>query len=344
MSTPLVIRFGALGDMILTTPLLRALAKRHGQPCAVACSGGWISQLYANLPYVGVVTALDSRGAPYWLSLSQQRLVRFMHHYRDSPCYLLEGDDKSHWLADRAQLTLTAYNRQLADHSNLHQVDVHARIAGFYDEAGQAFSNGFEAVPEIIITQAERSACKTWLETLVPAGAPVVLVHPGNKKTMGWRQRSNNLKDWPQAHWVATIQAVLASLPDAQVLLTGSTGELPMTRAIAQACASPRVRTIAGATSLRRLFSLLSMAHSVISVDTGPAHAAGAMGCPVVVLFGQTDPRANRPLSRFSPVLVVTGPPGAPELRGEAAWREHHRMSGIAPEMVIAAWRSLLVR
>jgi len=344
MSTPLVIRFGALGDMILTTPLLRALAKRHGQPCAVACAGGWISQVYAHLPYVGVVTALESRGAPYGLSLGQQRLVRFMHHYRDSPCYLLEGDDKSHWLADRARLTLTACNRQLADHSNLHQVDVHARIAGFYDQAAHTFSDGFEAVPEIIITQAERGACQTWLDGLVPSGAAVVLVHPGNKKTMGWRKRSNNLKDWPLAHWVATIQAVLTTLPEAHVLITGSAGELAMTQAIAGACASARVRSIAGMTSLRRLFSLLSMAHSVISVDTGPAHAAGAMGCPVVVLFGQTDPRANRPLSRVSPVVVVTGPPGAPELRGEAAWREHHRMSGIDPGMVIAAWRSLLVR
>jgi len=140
---------------------------------------------------------------------------------------------------------------------------------------------------------------------------------------------------------VALISAVLQAKPQAQVLITGSSHERSMTSELALACASPRVRSIAGETSLRRLFALLSLAHSLVSVDTGPAHAAGAIGCPLVVLFGQTDPRANRPFSRTSPVLVVTGPPGAPELKGEAAWRRDHHMTGIAPQAVIDAWRSL---
>ncbi|MEW5297215.1 MAG: hypothetical protein WDW36_000439 [Sanguina aurantia] len=38
---------------------------------------------------------------------------------------------------------------------------------------------------------------------------------------------------------------------------------------------------------LGRLKALLEIAHSMISVDTGPAHLAAAMGCPLVVLFGE---------------------------------------------------------
>jgi heptosyltransferase-2/heptosyltransferase-3 len=49
------------------------------------------------------------------------------------------------------------------------------------------------------------------------------------------------------------------------------------------------------------------MAHSCISVDTGPAHAAAALDCPLVVLFGRANPNRFRPVSNDSPVQVITG-------------------------------------
>jgi ADP-heptose:LPS heptosyltransferase len=106
MPIPLIIRFGALGDMVLTTPTLRALAARHGQPCAIACIGGWVRTLYQGLPYVGSVTTIASRGAPYLFSPDQWRLVATLRRFRSSPTYLLDGDQKSTWLAAHAGLTL----------------------------------------------------------------------------------------------------------------------------------------------------------------------------------------------------------------------------------------------
>jgi len=42
-------------------------------------------------------------------------------------------------------------------------------------------------------------------------------------------------------------------------------------------------------------------------VDTGPAHAAAALNCPLVVLFGKANPRRFRPVSLASPVQVIQG-------------------------------------
>jgi ADP-heptose:LPS heptosyltransferase len=196
-------------------------------------------------------------------------------------------------------------------------------------------------VPELVVSEAERAECRTWLNTRVPGSHPVILIHPGNKKTMSWRTRSGNLKDWPAPHWCAVARAVLERIPEARVLITGTALEARMTQAISASCADARVLSIAGETPLRRLLALLGSAHSLISVDTGPAHAAAALGCPLVVLFGQTDPRTNRPVSAGSPVEVVTGPPGAPVQDGEAAWRAHHHMTGISPQAVISAWQGL---
>ncbi len=334
-TAPVVLRFGALGDMILTTGLLRALAARHRQPCLVACLGEWNRVLFQNLPFVDEILSIASRGMPYPVSLSQQLLVRALARRRGAAVYVLEGDERSHGFATRrAGLTVAGSLRDLPSHDNLHQTEVHARISGFWAEG--SYAHGFDPVPELAVTAAERAACMAWLHQRMPMQAPPVLVHPGNKKTMSWRRRSGNIKEWPSARWVAVIQGILSAEPMRSVLITGTAHEAPLAQAIALACGDPRVASVAGETPLRQLLALLTLSDSLVSVDTGPAHAAGALGCPVVALFGQTDPRANRPLSRRA-VRVVCGPAGAPELPGEAQWRAHHHMLGIEPEAV--CWR-----
>lgn len=335
---PLVLRFGALGDMILTTPLLRALAARHGQPCRLACLGAWNAALLRHLPYVAAVQAIPSRGWPYWLSPSQHALVRFLAADPAAEAYLLEGDARSRAFVARAGIRLAGSLSDLATHDNLHQVEVHARISGFWQDGG--FAPGFDPRPELVVTPAELDQARAWLTQRAIAPRPV-LVHPGNKKTASWRTRSRNIKAWPLERWVTVIRGVRTQLPAHPVLLTGTRHERPMVEAIAQAVGDTQVRVVAGETPLRLLFALLRLAHSAISVDTGPAHAAGALRCPLVVLFGQTDPRANRPLGDPARIRVVTGPPGAPELPGEAGWRAHHTMEGIAADAVLEAWRSL---
>jgi ADP-heptose:LPS heptosyltransferase len=337
-TAPVVLRFGALGDMILTTGLLRALAIRHRQPCLVACLGEWNRALFRHLPFVGELLPISSRGLPYALSFGQQLLVRALARRRGAAVYVLEGDDRSHGFARRAGLPVACSLRDLETHDNLHQTDVHARVCGFWQDG--AFADGFDPVPELRVSAEERAGCMAWLHGRMPMQAPPVLVHPGNKKTMSWRRRSGNIKEWPAERWVAVIQGILRAEPERAVLITGTDHEAPMAQAIALAAGDPRVAAVAGETPLRRLLALLTLADSLVSVDTGPAHAAGALGCPVVALFGQTDPRANRPLSRRA-VRVVTGPPDAPELAGEEGWRAHHHMLGIAPEAVLAAWQAM---
>ena len=63
---------------------------------------------------------------------------------------------------------------------------------------------------------------------------------------------------------------------------------------------------------LRPLFALCEAAHSMVSVDTGPAHVAGALSLPLAVLYGAESPKYWLPRTPAgSPVLGVGGPPGA---------------------------------
>ena len=91
MARPLVVRFGALGDMILLTPVLRALAERHGAPCDVVGSGRFLSDLYTGLPYVGERFVIGSRKTPYWFNPDQWALVRWLRTRQPSPVYVLSS-------------------------------------------------------------------------------------------------------------------------------------------------------------------------------------------------------------------------------------------------------------
>jgi len=148
-------------------------------------------------------------------------------------------------------------------------------------------------------------------------------------------------KFWPEDHWLGVIQGLLDDRPETNVLIIGAPSESEVTASLAKSMHSQRVRSVAHDLPLRRLFALFKRAHSLISIDTGPAHAAVGCGCPVTVLFAAADPRRIRPYNPAVPVSVVYGPPGALDHDDPAAWTVAHSMDGISIEAVLTAWRSM---
>jgi heptosyltransferase-2/heptosyltransferase-3 len=92
----------------------------------------------------------------------------------------------------------------------------------------------------------------------------------------------------------------------------------------------PGVATATRDLPLRRLLALGEIAHSMVSVDTGPAHLAAAGGCPLVVLYGDQSPQVwDRRSPNGRPVLSLGGPP------------QRQRVDQIGLDEVLAAWSTL---
>ncbi|MFA5293398.1 MAG: lipopolysaccharide heptosyltransferase II [Phycisphaerae bacterium] len=65
------------------------------------------------------------------------------------------------------------------------------------------------------------------------------------------------------------------------------------------------VVNLAGKTNISRLIALLAGAKIVVSNDTGPAHIAAALGVPMVLIFGFTNPARVGPYGRPQTVAAI---------------------------------------
>jgi ADP-heptose:LPS heptosyltransferase len=340
---PLVIRFGRVGDMILLQPLLRRLHARYGQPCELLGIGKHSLELYRDQPDVAGVMSLLSHHRPFALSPEQWRVVRVLRRMRDVPVYVAEPQPSS--LAHIRPLLKLAGIPQ--DHC-VFLNDIPLPEAGHWiehlltlaDATPPAFRDRFEYetstsshAPAFEVSARDRADCDQWLAARGWAGCPLVLMQLANKRTMRWngaRKASDDDKSWPVDNWAKVIAAVRATLPDARILLCGSPAEANHLEDIRIAMAQPNVEVVARELPLPRLRALLAVAHSMISVDTGPAHLAAAMGCPLVVMFGSVAPTHWTPRA-LTPAAVraLGGPPRS------------RRVDAIAPDEVIEAWRGL---
>ncbi len=90
------------------------------------------------------------------------------------------------------------------------------------------------------------------------------------------------------------------------VIVIFGPGEEALAHAVCQA-ALPAKPIVIG-TTIEELMGLLAHARCVVAADSGPLHLAAALGCPVVGLYGPTDPARNGPFSRKATILTEARP------------------------------------
>ena len=336
---PLVCRFGAFGDMVLITPLLRQLYRRTGLPCDLVGIGDWNQLLFQQMPWVRDVFTINSRAAPYWFNRSQRELVRQLRQRRHRYVWICETNEKSYRLLARAGIhrETCATQLDLSPVEDEHYCETWLRLGqvsppGFNAALAEANSTG----TELFVSEEERRECHQWLQSRgLDPSRPLICIQAGSKRTTrrGRVDRASNTKYWPVNYWAHVIDAVVHDLPGAQLLLCGVAAEMEMCRDIEAKCRSTgQVQAVADDLPLRRLLTLLSLAHSCISVDTGPAHAAAALNCPLVVLFGKANPARFQPRSLTGPVEVLQGFPNTTR-------QSEPDISCIKPDQVLNAWR-----
>jgi len=336
---PLVVRFGAFGDMVLVTILLRQLYERFGKRVDVISSGAWTEPLLEGQPWVGRLFVIRSRRSPYWLSRQQWRLVSWLRERGAGPTWYCDPNDlglnllarggvPSDYICD-ARAFEWSPEEGLADRYIRLGNESPPAFAGLLPPARPQSSRA----AHLVLSDSARSEAGEWLAQRGLAERPYIVVHPGSRhiarRTI--RSRAGAEKYWPEDRWAQVLRSLSDLRPDHALLLTGTRAERRFNDAIASHLGSTQIKNVADELPTRTLLPVLERAHSMISVDTGPAHAAAALGTPTVSLFGPANPILFRPGGATTPAIAVTG-----RVNGVQT------IQGITPEAVMAAWLELI--
>lgn len=295
----LVVRLSSLGDVVLATPALRAI--RAGFPAAeivVAVERRFAAVLRQNPRIDRLVEAESGPAGALRALLESRRALRAEPRF--DLAIDLQGLRRSAiWVyASRARLRMGRGRPRPFWHSAVepdlrrHAVRVGAEIL---ERIGIPAGEGD---PEI---STDPSADETLLRKLADRGVAdrgFVVLQPFSR----WRS-----KDWPAERWEAVVES-LAAARRVPVVVSGAPGE---EEAAARIAASGAV-SLAGALTLAEALCLYRRARFLVSGDTGPMHAAAALGTRVVALFGPTLPERTGPWGRGHEVVQERRPEGAP--------------------------------
>jgi ADP-heptose:LPS heptosyltransferase len=286
MPTALVIRLGALGDVLHTTPTVRALAAAGHVVDYLTDPGA--APLVEGQPDIRRVLRYDRRRADRGVT-GFLRLARRVRRERYDVVADLQGNPRS-WL-----LTLAAgaprrvrYRKDPAG-TPRHAVE---NFAATLAPLGLAPGPGGPGVPRFVPPPAARAAAEAALATAggVPAGRVVVALHVG---------ASQPLKTWAPARF-GRLAALLAREGGVSVVLTSASADRPLLEeALATARAAGadpgRFLDLGGRLDIAALGACYARCAAVVVADTGPLHLAAAAGARAVGLFGPTDPVRTGP-------------------------------------------------
>ena len=342
----LMIRLGAMGDIVHTLPAVTAL--RRVFPNALF---GWvIEERWAEL----LCTLRNPRSGP---RSPQRPLVDRIHtvnaaHWRKSLSSLQTWQEIAAAVSDlRAPRYEVAIDFQGAIRSALI-----ARWSGATTIYGAAQPR--ENIASMFYTRTVITNGKHVIEqnlSLAEAVARQSLEIPGMEfpnddeaeREMGIRLQEEGIRDfvvvnpgagWGAKRWPEQRYAAVASelaKDGLKVFVNYGPGEENLVRAVEEASCGAAKGT---SCSLTQLIALTRRARSFIGGDTGPMHLAAALGVPVVAIFGPTDPARNGPFAAKSIVLRSTGSITSHTRRAEP----EEGLLQITPAEVIAAARDLL--
>jgi heptosyltransferase-2/heptosyltransferase-3 len=325
--------------MVLLTALIRVLHAEFHSPVDILTSGGWSEPLLRGQPGVGEIWSVRSRKTPYWLSADQRRVVGLLRVRGAGPTWYCDGNEAARPLLARAGIP----DESIVDVRN-HPLMPGEHATEQWRRLAQIMPAGVAAplLPAVApgchleVGDQQRADLEAWLRARGFSGPPLILVQIGNKRTMrrGLRRLAVNNKYWPSERWADVLRQVRLQCPDHAIVLLGTGPEYTLNQEVMGLAKIARIYNAADDLPIPRLMALLARGAGLITVDSGPAHAAAAVGCPLVVLFGKALPSLYRPWGTAGADVKV--------LCGEVAGQPD--MLGIESASVIDAWSGLKLR
>ena len=283
--------------MVLLTPALRALKIAYPHSHVALLIRPLVADLMESHPYIDEII-VDSKGralnrlASFWKPVNEIRRSDFdlavvLHptSLRNALIPFLAGIPER--IGSNVSGRGILLTQTCADRTDLHEVQRYLRVLELID------IHEPNAKLEFWHTDADRHAAR---QILAAHGiSPKECLIGANLGTT-WRT-----KRWSLENFAAVITQIQKRM-DVQLLLTGSTAEIPLGEALVQMAKVETINLI-GKTTLMQLSALIESCDLYLTCDSGPMHIAAAVGTPTIALFGPTSPTRHGPYGENHKVI-----------------------------------------
>jgi lipopolysaccharide heptosyltransferase II len=338
----LVVRFSAIGDILLTTPLLRAIRTRHPGARIAYLTKESYAPLLSDNPNVNEVFGIREDDGLRTIA-ETIKSVRYTHLLD------LHGNLRTLGLRAIARGPWRAYSKRRLERQVLISTkrDIYPAItpmAERYFEAAADLDVDIDGEPPdfFLAPEAEEGAAARLAELGLGHGRALVAIAPG---------AAHATKTWPTDGWARLVRRLVGT--GAEVVVVGGPEDAEVAKVVVAAARTRlasgeegRVASAAGMLSLQESGAVIKRAAALVSGDTGVMHMATGVGTPVVALFGPTVRQFGFFPYGAERAAVVELPlecrPCSAQ-GGPACPLAHHRcMRAIAPETVFESLSAVL--
>jgi heptosyltransferase-3 len=323
----LVVNVARIGDTILATPAMQAIASAHPGCGITALAHPKRVEVLLGLPFMTHVGGITKNTAPW-----RGRFGGCRYDY----AVVYGFDEALVAYALRVAKRVVAFrqkdemlNRQLfrcvdePPAGSEHAVSLRLRLTSALGIPGAGRRLAYRVTPDEATAARARLAADVF-----PRASPLIGMNVATFPTKLFRR-------WPVEQFGELSERIIADWPRAHVLIFGGREEAEDTRRLKEQLAD-RATLYAGRLSLRESAALMSLTDLYVGLDTGPTHLMSAFDIPMVVLYHCRIPSRNiMPLDH--PCLYVLD---HPRRGGECT--ESTPMSEITVDAVLAQVRRAL--
>lgn len=305
----LVIRLDLIGDVVLTTPVVRALHKANPEARIDVFAMQVPAEVLQDDPDIRRVLTYNPNVWRRPQSLFKLRNYQEAYHtiksLRDARydlCISVCGDWASVFAFFAAPKRSVGYKDEaypyfLTDpvagkryRERKHEVDYCMDLL----KPLQIDASNGTAIPRLHVCQSAQEQASSLLQEMgIDASDRIIGVQVSSSNGVA--------KRWPLGYWAALGDKLIEEL-SVKVILIGAAADKPLINRVKDGMKC-QVVDFSGLTTIPILAAVLSRCSVVVSGDSGPLHIAGAVGTPVVGLYGPTDPHISGPYGQNSIVL-----------------------------------------
>ena len=280
----LLIRLSSLGDIVLTTPAIRAVRAHFRDAYIAMLVAKQSAEILRENPYLDEIITFDRR-AKDKDTREMLRIIRLLRERKFTLAIDLQRKFRTGLLMafsgaperiGKGRFCTVRVQEQGNKHATAHYFDV-LHAAGIPAE-----DQGLE----LFLSESERFAAAQRFDT---AGVSNEQLKIGFFPGAGWK-----LREWMPERF-AEIGDRLVQHFNANVLIFGGQKEAALVQTVANLMNAEAI-TFAGNLQIRQLTACIEKCDLFLTNDTGPMHIAAAVGTPTVSLFGPGNHTRFQPL------------------------------------------------